>query len=256
MRRALRISLTVYAALLVAPIGAFAPAPTWPSVVVGAVLGAVVGLGVTTGLDGPGRLLAVPRALVGLALPLGWLWPVVDGQVGFPAAAFTPWAVGSLAVLPWLIAVTVAAEWRRRDRVDALTEHVRFEARNPPGTRRQIRIAVGVLLVLSGGTVALVAVLGVGDTSGSLVWMLPAMFSGWLPLFADSDGKEVAVTDGGLRVERQVHDWETIERYELTDDALTLHRPAWYRADLSFDRSDIDDIDAVTGALDRYVGRY
>ncbi|QLH78940.1 hypothetical protein HZS55_17290 [Halosimplex rubrum] len=89
-----------------------------------------------------------------------------------------------------------------------------------------------------------------GGDGGSMYWLFPAMVSVWVPLLADSDGKEVAIADQGLRVERQVHDWTTVDGDELTDDALTLTRPKWYHADLPFDRSDVADLDAVTATLD------
>lgn len=94
-----------------------------------------------------------------------------------------------------------------------------------------------------------------GGADESMYWLVPTMLPVWIPLLADSDGKEVAVADEGLRVERQVHDWATVDSYELTDDTLVLSRPKWYHADLSFDRGDIEDADAVTAALDDVLSR-
>ncbi|QLH83890.1 DUF5673 domain-containing protein [Halosimplex pelagicum] len=253
MRRWLRASLAAYAALLVAPAATLAPAPTWPSFAAGAILGGALGLAATATLDGPEAVLTLPRVLAGFALPLGWLWPAWTGATSIPSFLFTPWATGALAVLAWAAAVLVAADWRTRERIDGLTERVVFEARDPPGTRRQTRIAAGAVL----GVAALVAVVSfaLGERAPSMYWLFPAMISVWVPLLADSDGREVAVAGSGLRVDRQIHDWGTVGGYELTDDALTLTRPKWYHADLSFDRADIDDLDAVTAALDEVLSR-
>jgi hypothetical protein len=162
----------------------------------------------------------------------------------------SPWFAGALASLAWLVAVVIALDWRTQERIDDLTPLVVFEARDPPENRRQLKVAAGVVLVLAAGVAVLAVVLGQGDSAGTMYWLFPALFPVWIPILAGSDGKEVAVTDGGVRVERQVHDWDTVDGYELTGDALVLSRPRWYHADLSFDRSDIEDVAAVTDALD------
>ncbi|WP_436928850.1 DUF5673 domain-containing protein [Halosimplex halobium] len=253
MRRWLRASLAAYVALLAAPVATLAPAPTWPSFAAGAILGGAAGFAATATLDGPDAVLTLPRILVGFAAPLGWLWPAWTGATSIPTFLFTPWTGGAAAALAWVVAVVVAADWRTRERIDGLTELAVFEARNPPETRRQTRIAVGVMAVLVVAAVAVSFALG-GDMEFSY-WWLPAMFGVWIPILADSDGREVAVADGGLRVERQIHDWDTVDGYELTDDALTVTRPKWYHSNRSFDRGDIEDLDAVTAALDEVLSR-
>ncbi|QPV62668.1 hypothetical protein I7X12_18375 [Halosimplex litoreum] len=253
MRRLLRVSLTAYAAVLVAPVATLAPAPTRPAFAAGAVLGGALGFGATATLDGPDGVVTLPRVVVGFALPLGWLWPAWHGATSIPSFLFTPWTAGALAVVPWVVAVLVASDWQTRERIDALTERVVFEARDPPKTRRQTRIAAAAVLGI--GVVVAVVVFALGDASASMYWLFPTLLPVWIPLLTDSDGNEVAVADGGLRVERQVYGWDTVDDYELTDDALTLTRPKWYRADLSFDREDIDDVAAVTAALDDLLTR-
>ncbi|MFB6141349.1 MAG: DUF5673 domain-containing protein [Halosimplex sp.] len=249
MRQALRLVITTYVALLVAPVATLAPAPTWPAFAAGAVLGGAVGYAATATVDYRRGLQSLPVVLGGFVLPLGWLWPAFSGADSAAAFFVSPWFVGALAVVPWFVGVVAAYERRTRDRIDALTERVVFEARNPPRTRRQTKIAAGVVMVTGGAAVVVSVALGSGD-SDFVYWWFPAMLPVWLPILADSDGKEVAVADEGLRVERQVHDWATVDGYELTDDALTLRRPRWYHSDLSFDRGDVENLDEVTAALD------
>jgi hypothetical protein len=248
MRRWLRLSLAAYVALLVAPAATLAPTPTWPSFAAGAVLGGALGVAATTAVDGPDAVLTLPRVLAGFALPLGWLWPAWTDATSISTFLFTPWVAGALAVLPWFAAGAVASDWRTRERIDGLTERVVFEAGDPPETRRQQKLAVGVVFLVA-AVVAGVS-FAVGDDWSSMYWLFPSLLPVWIPIFAGSEGKEVAVADGGLRVERRIHDWDTVDGYALTDDALTVTRPKWYHADRSFDRGDIDDVDAVTAALD------
>jgi len=249
MRRWLRASLAAYVALLVAPAATLAPAPTWSAFAAGAILGGAVGFAATATVDYRRGLGSVPVALVGFVLTLGWLWPAFTGADSVASFFLSPWFAGSLAVVPWFAAVLVAYESRRRDRIDALTERVVFEARNPPETRRQTKIAVGIIAAMTVVVVVVSLVVGSGD-SDVFTWLFPALLPGWIVMLADSDGKEVAVADEGLRVERQIHGWDTVDGYELTDDALTLARPKWYHSDRSFDRGDIENLDEVTAALD------
>jgi|GEM_PF-1302694 len=254
-RTALRISLVVAAALVVGPAATFLGEPTWPLFGAGCLLGGVCGVAATARLDSPGALLALPRILVGFLLPLGWLVVTVqraETALGFVA---TPWFLGALASLAWLVAVVVAFDWQTQERIDGLTELVVFEARNPPENRRQLKVAVGIVLTLGVAFAVGAFVFGFADDAGTIYWLFPALLPVWVPLLTGSDGKEIAITDGGIRVERQVHDWDTVDGYELTDDALTITRPRWYHADLSFDRTDVEDLSAVTDALDEYVQR-
>jgi hypothetical protein len=249
MRRALRLSVAAYVALLLAPIATLAPAPAWPAFAAGAVLGGALGYAATATTDYRRGLQSLPVALGGFLVPLGWLWPAFTGADSPAAFVVSPWFVGALAVVPWFAAVLIAYESRTRERIDGLTERVVFEARNPPETRRQTKIAAGVIVAMSVVVTVVSFALGSGDLD-FVTWFFPALLPGWIVMLADSDGKEVAVADEGLRVERQVHDWATVEGYEVTDDALTLTRSAWYRDDLSFDRNDIENLDEVTAALD------
>mgnify|MGYP000229967355 CR=1 FL=1 len=256
MRRSvLRACLVVFAALVVGPAALVAGGQTWPLFGAGCLLGGVVGALATDRLEGPDAILPLPRILAGFCLPLGWLVVAVqraESALGFLA---TPWFLGALASLAWLVAVVVAADWRTQERIDGLTERVVFEARDPPENRRQLQIAAGIVVVLAVGVAVLGVVFGFGDQVGTMYWLFPALIPVWVPILAGSGGKEVAVADEALRVERQLHDWDTVDGYELTDDALTLSRPRWYHADLSFDRNDVENLSAVTDALDAVLDR-
>jgi hypothetical protein len=88
------------------------------------------------------------------------------------------------------------------------------------------------------------------------VTYLATVVGGLTPLFAAKDDeREVAITDAGVKIQMQVHDWETFADYELSDEALALERPARFRSSFTFDRSDIERIEAVEEALRRYLPR-
>jgi hypothetical protein len=251
MRRlALRALLAGYAGLLVAPLGPVAFERPVPGFAVAAVLGAVAAAIATVRVD-PVSWLDGPRSVALALVPTLWVASVVAAP-----AEGVPWLRlgGALAVLPGLVAVALAHDTRQAQRRRAATTTVSFTARPAPTVRRQLTVAAAV--VLAAGVVVGVGLplyLGDGVSVSSFVW-LPALVPAWIGLL-DGDGREVAVTDRGLRVERTLHDWEGFAAFAVTDDALRLHRDAWYRSSLSFDRDDVEDLDAVVRALGRHLSR-
>jgi hypothetical protein len=244
----LRATLVAYAALLTAPVATVLPGSTWSLFAGGLVVGAALGTALTARLDAAGWLSTVPRGVGGLVVPLLWLFPVVEA-----GSIATPWFLGAAAVVPWLLAVLTASYCRTQGRIEAARTGIAFEARQPPAQRRQLTLAAGVLLAFSvvAGAVILV-VSGDFDWDSMLTW-LPGSMVAVMLLLSDRDEREVAVTDAGLVVQQQLYGWDTIADYELTDEALVLSRTDWYRSELQYDRQDIEDLDAVTAALDKFL---
>lgn len=249
---AVRVSLTAYVTLLVGPVAVVFPGPEWPLFACGLLVGAVAGATVSRSTE-PEDILSPTRVLVGLALPLGWLVPTVATAESVVDLYLRPWFAGACAAGLWLVAVGFAYHVRQQARIDALNEYVTFEAGPPRETHRQIQRAMGALLVLT-GTAVVASALFVGEdvSISSYVWA-PAMLPVWIILLTNRTTHEVALAEEGLRVDTQIHDWDSFERYELTDHALEFTREKWYHADVAFARDDIESLDAVSEALDRYL---
>ncbi|MXR50385.1 hypothetical protein GRX03_02020 [Halovenus sp. WSH3] len=243
--------MSLYTGLLAAPVGTYVGDST-PVVLAGGLVGGAVVGGVLVWDHDPTDWLRGWRVPALAGLPAVWLGPILRG---LPASEPAPWAafLGVAALVPGLLAIALAAHARRRDRLAGATTHVTFTVRPAPGVRRQRKLGVGVVLGMS----LLVAVgfpLVLGETISptDVLWLSPSL-PVWFVIFQDSDGREVAVTSEGLRVEQALHDWETFEGYERSDDALRLTRSQWYQSTFAFDTSDIDDPDAVVEALGRYL---
>lgn len=204
----------------------------------------------------------------GLAVRLGrrkavWLFVVVPfawvaGLAGAEAAGVEP---PSLAVLlamlatagGTLLALAVAAMSRTRY-ADAATrtatELAAWEARWPKRWRQAaIAVVLGSFVVGAVG-IAAEAVFGVED-AGTAYFV--ALFA--VPLAsATTAPRTFRATDAGLVVERphqrQFRPWSAIAGYELTAAALVVRPTAWWRPAYRCDRADVDDVEAVTAALD------
>lgn len=249
----LRVSLAVYAGLLVGPLAALLPGPTWLLLAAGCLVGGIAGAVASRRLDLPGSLLTVPRGLGGVFLPLAWFLPAIRRADAAVEVFLSPWFVGVCGSLVWLIALLIAYDARQQARLDALTETVTFEARPPAKQRRQLSIAVGVLVIVSGAAVILSVVLDADTDVASYAWVF-GLAPVWIVLLQQQD-KAVAVAEEGLRVDQQVHDWADFESYELTDEALRLSRSGWFETQIAFDPADIEDVEAVREALDAHLPR-
>jgi hypothetical protein len=251
-RSAIRALLGVYAGLLVAPAVTLLPGSTWPLFAVGVVLGGAVGVVLAGRVDTVAWLASRWRVAAGGVAPLVWFVPMVTTASSVTDLYLSPWFPGACAAGVWGAAATVALNCRHVARMDQLTDRVTFSARPPATQRRQLGLAAAVLLAISGLAAA------------AMVWLdadvdlFPAFL--WVPstvplvvMLLKRDGREVGVTDEGLRVQVSLYEWSTFSGYELTDDALVLSRAGWYRSQLSFDPEDIEDVEAVVEALDRYL---
>ncbi|MFW6018243.1 MAG: DUF5673 domain-containing protein [Halapricum sp.] len=250
-RVALRIALIVYATLLVGPLGTLLAGNGWALFVAGGGVGAVAGMVATDIRDPVTFVGTAPRGIAGTLLPLVWLLPAATRADSAITVFVSPWFVGALAPLVWIVAFLLGHEIRKEELRDRLATLATFEAGPPERVRRQKRYAVGVLLAVTVAIVSGTAVLGDGVELTSYVW-LPALVPVWLSLF-DEQKQSVEITDEGIFVQGTLHEWETIDDYEVDEDALRLRRTDWYRSTMQFDAEHIDDSDGVTAALDRYL---
>lgn len=251
-RRFVRAGLVLSAGLAVAPAATALPGPTWPLFAAGTVAGGTVAATLTRRIDVAAWLAGTPRILAGIVLPALWLVPAVTTATSVVDLYLSPWFVGVCAVGPWIAAAAFAANCRNAERIDALAESISFSARPPARLRRQLLLAVVTIAALSVAVAAaMLYIEGDIELLTTFAW-LPATTPVWL-LLLNREGQDVGVTETGLRVQRSIHEWSTFSGYELTDEALVLHRDRWYHSRLAFDRADIDDPDAVVEALGRHL---
>lgn len=263
-RTAIRGVLVGYGALVVAPLGPLLVRSQWAVgstlapetalLAVGSFAGAVAALAVTARIDVIAWLGHRSLLLVGLLLPAVWLVPLVEVARDVPSALFNPYAIGLAAVFLWLVAAAVAEQTRADERLAATTTVVSFTARPPASTRRSLRVAIVVIGLVSLVVIAASFVVGEGPPT-SMLWILPTMVPVYVAVVSSGDGREVAITADGLRVERTLHDWDTVDDYELTEEELVFRRTGWWRGRLAFDASDLGNVSDVRTALDRYLER-
>ncbi|WP_231188613.1 hypothetical protein [Haladaptatus sp. DYF46] len=129
------------------------------------------------------------------------------------------------------------------------TEITEWEGRWP---QRWRQMSYGAMIIAILGSVAGIlaqVVFGV-EWAGDLYLLMVL----WAPLAGAANPRTFRVTDAGLVVERPMlhrfRPWTAFTGYSLGDEALVIHRRGWWRQNLRCDRDDIDDIDAVTAALD------
>jgi len=250
-RFALRATLILYAMLLVGPIGSLLPGNEWALFVAGGGVGAVVGL-VATDVRAPEQFVhTAPRGIVGILLPLAWLVPAITRAESAISVFVSPWFFGSVAALVWFVALLLGHEIRQNRLQEELTTIVSFEAGPPEKIRRQTRYAVGVFLAAATAIIVGIVLIS-GDVEPTAFVWLPAMLPVWINLFSDQQ-QSVEITDSGIFAQGTLHEWETIDGYEHSDEALKITRADWYRSTMQFDSDHIDDIDAVTNALDQFV---
>jgi hypothetical protein len=250
--------LGVYAGCLIGPAGAIAlPGPPWPVLVVGFAAAATAGYSLARRLDLAVNLTGVWQNLSIIVFPFVYLPRLVFRPPGLSPVEFfaTPATVGLAALLPGLGVIVLGDLHRNRTKLEQATVHAEFEARSAPRSRT-LQKAGAVLVVLSAFGGGLLFFLADGNLdSGSLVAYVAAAMGGLTPLLASDDDREIAVTDAGLKVQMQVHDWDTFTDYEVTDDALVLERPKRWHATFKFDREDVENLPEVEEALKRYLPR-
>lgn len=188
-----------------------------------------------------------------VVLPVGW--GVV--LLGVAALGRSPPASGMLAAVVsatggMFFGIALVAMSRTRHAAAAVadtTEQVAWEARWPARWRR---LAAGILIVTFGlGIAGIAAVFAFGREWG---WSLCYIFYAGIPFMNLLNPRRFGATATGLvvgnPVQRQFRAWSAFDGYERTDDTLVIRSGAWWRPALRCDVGDIENVDAVVGALE------
>lgn len=249
----LRAALVAYVALVCAPLAAVVPGPSLPLLAGSLLLGAVLGAVLTARFDPMSWFETYPRGLTGFLPPVAWFAVALATGPTPDGVAVSPWFAGAVAVVPWLLAVAAASYCWTKDRIENATVDVTFEARPPSALRNEYARAGAVVVGLAvlGGVVSVA--LGGGLDENTLLTWLPAATVVWVVLLDGQDPSTVRITDAGVAVGETLHRWETIEGYSVGEGELSLSRTKWYHSRLRYDCEDIDDLDAVTAALDEHL---
>jgi hypothetical protein len=244
-------TVILYSALLLGPVVPLVTGEhdAWGLLAVGCVVGAVVGALATVGREMTAPDASWPLGVAGLVLPLGWFLPAV-GESSVEAAVLSPWAVGASASIAWLVVGMGVGALRNAQRREKARTVVAFSAPRPKAQRRQLAVA---LVVIMGLSVAVTVGIGLLSSGIEVTTLLPLTI---VPVFFATLDEDVdcAVTDRGLRVENTVHEWENFAGYECDDGVLSVvshGRTGTQR----FEAEDIEDLDAVCDALGRYLPR-
>lgn len=234
--------------------------PWWAGVAIGGVSGTVGGVA--------GGRAAYDRSMhdrlhgrLGLALfvgvPVAFLVVVLaffvvvaspsDGIASALVAGAVLTTVGGITTL-----VANVPLWKAAVQASA-APYASWSARQPPTQRRRSKYAAAVLAVVAVGYVALALVLDFefGTTNW---WLFVAPLTTVLATVENE--RSVEVRDGGVLVDSSLVAWADYDCFELTDEALVLHRDSRFfdRAD-RFDREDVEDLDAAVAALERFLAR-
>ncbi|WP_266083330.1 hypothetical protein [Haladaptatus caseinilyticus] len=132
------------------------------------------------------------------------------------------------------------------------TEITAWEGRWP---QRWRWIAIGTMIIaIIGGSAGIIAQVVFGVEWAGDLYLLMVL---WAPLAGAANPRTFRVTDAGLVVDRPMlhrfRPWTGLTGYSLSDEALVIHRKGWWRQNLRCDRDDIEDVDAVTAALDTVI---
>ena len=257
-RRILDASLGVYVALVAVTAGALAgwdagaaELPVAAFVAAGLIVGATVAAGARSVDDLAERVRSLPVAagIVGLPLAYG---PYMLLAIEPDSAAGVVALVGLLAVNPGFVIIGVGSYIRTRRTRETATELVVVTVGDADTDQRTLRIAavivVGFALLAAGGATIVTGEISTTTLTTFVGGLLPAVF-----LFATS-GRELAVTDAGVRIQQSIIDWEDLAGYRLTDEKLLLVRSEWYLPTRRFDRGEVDD-EAVVEALGEFIPR-
>ncbi|WP_227131297.1 hypothetical protein [Halorubellus salinus] len=233
--------------------------PWWGGVAIGVLSGSVggyVGAAVTYDWSMHERL----HGSVGLAafvvVPVVGLVGVLVGvvTVASPSEAIVASSLvgATTAVLGGVVVLVANLQLWKASVQAAAAPYAKWSARRPPTQRRRTKYAVGGLAVLAVGAGAVVFVVGAELDATWVTIVAP-----WPALLASVDTERtVEVRDAGVLVDSSLVAWDDYECFELTDEALVLHRASRYvdRAH-RFDRDDVDDLDETVRALERFLAR-
>jgi hypothetical protein len=196
---------------------------------------------------------SVPVAAASVLPPLAYLPYMVLVTPPESPGAFAS-LVGLLAVLPGILVLAGGGVIRnRRLRADATEVAVVTVGGDDDEDTNWPAVAGAVVMGLSFVVFGAIVVVEGDAGLGSIFPMLGGM-STWF-LFLGDDDTEIAVTDGGLRIDQSFTRWDDLAGYRIGDDEIELVRPEWYHPTRSFDRGEIDDEDALLDGLRRFLPR-
>lgn len=258
-RRILDALFGVYAAVLLVPTGVLvgwdagaAELPVTAFIGIGVGIAVVVTLGTRTVDNLVDRVVSLPVVPVIVGLPLLYLpYLIVVAEPGSLRGIIG--AIGLLALLPGIGVLASGAIIRNRRLRETSTE-IAVVTVGDTGDKnwRQLQIAalaVGAIALITAGAITAIT----GDASFSTLLTSVSGLSTVFLLF--NNGKELAVTDVGFRVEQSVVVWDDLAGYRLTDEKVVLVRSEWYLPARRFDREEISDEDALIKGLEKFLPR-
>jgi hypothetical protein len=258
-RRVLEATLGVYAATLLVTAATLAG---WESgaadlsagvfVATGVAIAAVVCLSIRGITDLADRLLSLPVVVLTVCLPLLYL-PYMIFLVDPDSGAGVIAIVGLCAVLPGMLSVLGGTLIRNRRLREQSTEIVTVTLGESEDTQRELRIAAVMIVAITLIAVGVATIL-TGDISTTTFITLVGGLSPVFLLFAEN-GRELAVTDIGLRIEQSITVWDDLAGYRLTDEKIVLVGSQWHQFNRTFDREDISDEDALIEGLEGFLPR-
>lgn len=238
---------------------ALALGPWWAGVAIGACAGAVGGIAGGRATYDPSMHDRLHDTL-GFALFVGVPVAALVAVLAFFLVVETPDHGVASALIAGALLTTVGGVialvanlplWKAT--VQSSTAYASWSARQPPTQRRRTKYAAAALAVVAVGYVALALVFDFEfGTTNWLLFVAPLT----TVLATVENERSVEVRDGGVLVDSSLVAWTDYDRFELTDEALVLHRDSrlFDRAD-RFDREDVEDLDAAVAALERFLDR-
>lgn len=234
--------------------------PWWAGVAIGFASGLVAGVVGARATYRPSMHTRL-HGTVGVVLFVGVPVALLLGVLAYLVVVSTPneRVVSSLlagaitATVGGLVALVANVPlWKARLQ-ESSTVYASWSARQPPTQRRRTTVAVGSLAVVAvgGGAVAFAVGVAVETTWWAVLAPLPALLA-----TVDND-RTVELRDAGVLVDSSLVAWDDYDAFELTDEALVLHRASRVvdRAH-RFDRDDVEDLEGAVRALERFLPRH
>ena len=259
-RRLIEALLGVYVATLLLPALAVTGWVAVTSASLGSILAAGLAIAGATALaatavaDLLNRVASLPAAAALTLPPLAYIPYMIIADIEAEAVVTI---AGLLALVPGIAVLLAAAGIRNRRLRARATEHAVVttgDDDDDSGISRPVVLAAvgGIGLIVVAVAVPILAFDGF-DGSSTLFTSLTGLSS--LFFLFDNDSHELAVTDGGLRVNSSITPWDDLGSYRLTDDEIKIDRAKWWLPSRDFDREEIGDDAAFIDALEEYLPR-
>lgn len=255
--RAFAALFGAYVGCLVAPAASLGlPGPTWPVLFAGFAAVGVAGYATARKHDLAVGLSGFWRNASMVVFPLSYASRFATLPPGLSPIEFfvRPATVGVAAALLGFFVGLTGHNCRVNRTMGDATVHAKFTARTAPESRTWLFVGAGAVGIAGVGSAALFALSDAADP-GPIAGAIATAMGTLTTLASASDERDVAITDAGVKIQMQLHDWDAFTDFELTDDALVLERSGRLRPSFEFGRDDVDDLDAVEDALKRYLPR-